>query len=90
MKKRFFSTNYDFKTGFLYNLCIKLGFLLSAIYFSNFLYNIFFSKVFIPTNISDITLALSILFIGFGLIFYLFYRLFERLNEIAEEIEKEN
>ncbi|RLF42182.1 MAG: hypothetical protein DRN12_01100 [Thermoplasmata archaeon] len=90
MKKRFFSVNYDFKTGFLYSFFIKIGLFLLAVHLSNFLYNFFFSEVFFPSNISDILLALSILSIGLGLIFYIFYRLFEKLSEIAEEIEKEN
>lgn len=100
MKKRKFSAYDDFKTGFLYKICITVGLLflftyiilklLSIIYlnykieFLRYLYDLSSS------NFSGIIISFSILLISAGLIIYFFKRQFNKLAEIANEIEQNN
>lgn len=97
MKKKI-SVYNDFKTGFLYKICIIIGIIfllifllinLNSLIYSN--YNIAILKFFYDisiTNFSGIMFSFSILLIAAGLILYFFKRQFNKLAEIANEIEQ--
>ena len=100
MKKKKYSVYNDFKTGFLFIICIIVGLLflfifiilklLSIIYLN---YHIEFLKYFYDlssSNFSGIIISFSILLISAGLILYFFKRQFNKLAEIANEIEQNN
>ncbi len=99
IKKRYFSTKHDFKTGFYYRLSLTLGlFLLILFVFlkifsfilnensTGFLRNLY--EVSKGTAVDSIG-AFSLIFIAVGIIIYFLYRQFVKLNEIADEIEKD-
>jgi len=77
-KIRYFSTKNDFKTGFLYKVFLIIGIVLLV-----------FSLVANMENITGITLAFSILFIGGGILLGFFSYLFSRLAKISDEVEKD-
>jgi len=96
-KKKYFTTEHDFKTGFFYKLSLVLGFFL--LFLSIFL--IIFSLV-LDRNSSDFLkelyiilngtavksiAAFSIIFIAIGIIIYFLHRQFIKLDEIAKDIE---
>jgi hypothetical protein len=98
-KKRYFSTQSNFKTGFLCKFTLFLGvFLLIVFLFfkissfiigensSGFLEQIYnFAQTTYPESI----LAISIIFIAISIIFYFFYCQFTKLAKIADDIENE-
>lgn len=99
IKKKYFSAYNDFKTGILYKTCIFLG----TIFLIIFIILTILSKILIANDsvglvkylydlsLSDfpgLALSFSILLIAFGLILYFFKRQFQKLAEIADEIEK--
>jgi len=98
-KKRYFSADNDFKTGFLYKLSFFLGLLLLVIFIffkvssfiigeknSGILNDIYY---FAQSKYLESILAFSIIFIAVGFILYFFYSQFEKLAKIADEIENE-
>lgn len=99
-KKRYFSAHSDFKTGIFCKLALFLGILLLIIslFFiissfiigegsSGILQQIYeFSQTNHPTSI----LAISMIIIAVGIIFYFFNCQFAKLAKIADEIENED
>ena len=97
-KKRYFSTQEDFKTGFFCKLTLFLGLVLLLFFI--------FSKIsalIIGENTSGLTkqiydfsqttypnsiLAFSIILFAIGVILYFFHCQFAKLAKIADEIEK--
>jgi uncharacterized BrkB/YihY/UPF0761 family membrane protein len=98
-KKRYFSTDNDFKTGFLYKISFFLGLLLLIIFIffkvSSFIIGAQNSGIlndiynFAQLKYLESILAFSIIFIAVGFILYFFYLQFEKLAKIADEIENE-
>jgi hypothetical protein len=98
LKKRYFSTQDDFKTGITCKLFLFFGFILLFIFLiSKFLAFIFgenstgiakqiydFSQTSTPNSI----LAISLILLAVGIIFYFFHCQFAKLAKIADEIEK--
>ena len=93
IKERNFSTDDDFKTGFLSKLLLIIGVILLAIF-------IFFKVIaygfgsgilydFAQTQYMGTIVAFSIIFIGVGIILYFFHMQFVKLAKIADEIENE-
>lgn len=99
IKKRYFSTKENFKTGFLFKLFLMIGIILVFIF-------IFFkvTALFIEENslglakqIYDFSqssypnsiLSISIIILAIAVIFYFFYSQFVKLAKIADEIENE-
>ncbi len=97
-KKRYFSAQDDFKTGFFCKLTLFLGLVLLLIFIfsiisaliigensSGFAKQIYdFSQTYYPNSI----LAFSIILFGVGTILYFFHCQFSKLAKIADEIEK--
>ena len=97
-KKRYFSTQDDFKTGFFCKITLFLGFVLLLFFIiskisafiigekgSGFTKQIYdFSQTTYPNSI----LAFSIILIAIGFILYFFHCQFAKLAKIADEIEK--
>jgi len=98
-KKRYFSIQDDFKTGFFCKITLLLGLILLLVYLfsilssfiigedsSGFVRQIYdFSQTSYPNSI----LAFSIILFGVGGILYFFHCQFSKLAKIADEIEKE-
>jgi len=84
-KKRYFSTNNDFKTGIFWKILLIVGFVLLI---SSVIINILDINE-IGKDTSGIILAFSILFLGGGFLVYFISRQFLKLKEIADDIEKE-
>ena len=98
LKKRFFSAQDDFKTGFFCKITLFFGVILFLFFsftklsaliigenstgFTKQIYD--FSQTSVPNTI----LAFSILLLGIGLIFYFFHCQFAKLAKIADEIEE--
>ena len=99
LKKRYFSANSDFKTGFLCKLTLFLGILLLIVFIflkvSSFMIEKesegFLGQIYelTQTTIPDSILAFSIIFLGVGIILYFFHCQFAKLAKIADEIENE-
>lgn len=95
-KKRYFEAGYNFKTGTLSIIFFTLGFILliSFLILNLFLVFNLSEGIFRPfyeisaSTIPETVLSFSLLFFAAGFISYFFYRQFEKLAEIAEEIEK--
>lgn len=99
IKKRYFSIDYDFKTGVLCKLFLLIGIIALAIS----LFFIIVSKILNEdstglykqmydislSTIPETILSLSLLSLAVSAIMYFFYLQFKKLSEIAEEIEKE-
>jgi hypothetical protein len=97
-KKRYFSANDDFKTGFTCKLTLFFGLFLLLIYLFTTLIGFIagenstgvlkqiydFSQSTSPNSI----LAISIILFAIGVILYFFHCQFAKLASIAEEIEK--
>jgi len=97
MKKRRHSAKDDMKTGYLAKICLLLGIISLIIFivlyivslvastqstgFLGFLYSL--SQSTIPSA----SLAFAIIFIGIGIILTLLHRQFEKLSEIAQDVE---
>jgi hypothetical protein len=97
-KKRYFSTQHDFKSGILCKLSLFFGFLFLGIYlffvilsfvlssesqgFLKQLYDISKSS----TPVSIVSLAMILIFAG--IVLYLFSCQLAKLDKIADEIEK--
>ena len=98
-KKRYFSVKNNFKTGFLCKLSLFIGFLLLIVYISLKVSSIIiggkssgiFRQIydFAQTTYPDSILAISIILIAVGFIFYFFYCQFAKLAKIADEIGNE-
>jgi hypothetical protein len=99
IKNRYYSAYNDFKTGILYKIFLIIGFIFLFI----FILLILISKIsdinnsigilkylydLSISNFPDILISFSIILISIGLILYFFKRQFEKLAEIADEIEK--
>jgi uncharacterized metal-binding protein len=99
IKKKYFSAYDDLKTGILYKLFILIGIL----FFLTFIILTFISRLakidnnptFLKylydlsiSNFPGILLSFSIILIFVGLILYFFKRQFEKLADIAYEIEQ--
>ena len=96
-KKRYFSINNDFRTGFYCKFFLFIGilFLVISLFFkicsyvigensSGFILDLLkFSQSNIPNSI----LAFSIIFFAFAVIFYFFNCQFSKLAKIVEDIE---
>ena len=98
LKKRYFSTKDDFKTGFTCKLTLFFGLVLFLIFL--------FSKIiafiagensagiikqiydFSQTSAPNSILAISIILFAIGVILYFFHCQFAKLAKIADEIEK--
>ena len=98
IKKRYFNTKHDFKTGFYFRLSFVIGIFLlllfiffkGALFFLNenstgFLRDLF---IFSRSSIIDSIGAISIILIAFGFIIYFLYLQFVKLDEIAKEVEE--
>jgi len=99
IKKRYFSIDKDFKTGFFFKLFLLIGviFLIFFIFiritalfidkdstgFAKQLYD--FSQTSYPNSL----FAFSIIFLAVAVIFYFFYSQFVKLAKIADEMDKE-
>ena len=97
-KKRYFSTQNDFKTGFFCKITIFFGLVLLFIFIfskisaivigensTGFLKEIYdFSQTSYPNSI----FAFSIILLAIGVILYFFHCQFSKLAKIADEIEK--
>lgn len=83
IKKRMFSTQHDFKTGFFYKLLLIVGMVLLAIY----LIGRTVQLIDIDSTVLGSILAFAILCIGGGLLAYFISSQFSKLEEIASEIE---
>jgi hypothetical protein len=98
-KKRYFSINDDFKTGFLCKITLFLGLILLFIYIFSKLSSLIFGEDssgfvkqiydFSQTSSPNSILAFSIILFGIGGILYFFHCQFLKLAKIADEIEKE-
>lgn len=99
IKERKYSANTDFKTGFFFKITFFLGMILLIIFLILKITSLTidrnstgilkeFYQISISTNLDTIG-ALSIVFIGLCIILYFFKKQFNKLAEIAEEIEKE-
>ncbi|UCF50223.1 MAG: hypothetical protein JSU91_01715 [Thermoplasmatales archaeon] len=98
LKKRYFSTQDDFKTGFFCKFTLFLGLVLLLFFIfskisaliigessSGFTKQIYdFSQTTYPNSI----LALSFILFAIGVILYFFHCQFAKLARIADEIEK--
>jgi hypothetical protein len=100
IKKRYFSIDGDFKTGFLFKLFLLIGIILLLIFifikvivfvvgenslgFAKQIYD--FSQTSYPNSI----FAFSIIILAIAVIFYFFYFQFVKLAKIADEIEEES
>ena len=97
LKKRYFSTHHNFKTGILCKLTLFLGFLFLIIYLIFLVISLvlnnentgFLKQLF---DISQSTIPLSLvslaaLLIFFGVLLYFFSCQFAKLEKIADEIE---
>jgi len=99
IKKRYFSTNEDFKTGFFYKLFLLIGIILLSIFVFIKITTLFVDKDslglaeqiydFSQTNYPNSILAFSIIILAIAVILYFFYYQFVKLAKIADEIEKE-
>ncbi len=83
IKKRTFSAQHDFKTGFLYKLLLTLGVILLAIYVIEQTIRL----IGIDQALLGSILAFAILCIGGGLLAYFISSQFSKLADIADEIE---
>ncbi len=99
IKKRYFSIDGDFKTGFLFKLFLLIGIILLLIFifikvtvfvvgedslgFAKQIYD------FSQTNYPNSIFALSIIILAISVIFYFFYSQFVKLAKIPDEIEEE-
>ena len=98
LKKRYFSTQDDFKTGFFCKLTLFLGLVLLLFFIfsqisaliigensSGFTKQIYdFSQTTYPNSV----LAFSLILFAIGFILYFFHCQFAKLAKIADEIEK--
>jgi len=99
IKKRYFSTNKDFKTGFFCKLFLLIGIILLLIFIFINVTVLFVDKDssgfarqiydFSQTNYPNSILAFSIIILAISVILYFFYCQFVKLAKIADEIEKE-
>jgi len=99
IKKRYFSTNQDFKTCFLYKLFLSIGIILILIFIIIKVAALFVGEDstgfarqiydFSLTNYPNSILAFSIIILAVAVIFYFFYCQFVKLAKIADEIETE-
>ena len=99
IKKRYFSTEENFKTGLLYKLFLLIGVILLSIFIIIKIIVIFidensvgFTKQiyeFSQTNYPNSILAFSIIILAIAVIFYFFYCQFVKLAKIVDEIEME-
>jgi uncharacterized membrane protein len=99
IKKRYFSIEGDFKTGFLYKIFLLIGIILLLIFIFIRVTALFVGKDsmgfvkqiydFSQTNYPNSILAFSIIILAISVIFYFFYFQFVKLAKIADEIEKE-
>jgi hypothetical protein len=98
IKRRYFSTQDDFKTGFTCKITLFFGLILFLIYlFSKIIALIFgenstgvFKQIydFSQTTVPNSILAISIILFAIGVILYFFHCQFAKLARIADEIEK--
>jgi hypothetical protein len=98
IKKRYFSTQDDFKTGFTCKLTLFFGFFLFFIFlFSKLIAFIvgenstgIFKQIydFSETSAPNSILAISLILFAIGVILYFFHCQFAKLARIAEDIEK--
>ena len=96
-KKRYFSANNDFKTGFLCKFTLFLGIILLIIFISLKAFSViigygssgFFGQLyeFTQTTYPNSILAFSMIFLFVGIVLYFFNCQFAKLAKIAEEIE---
>ena len=97
-KKRYFSAQDDFKTGFFCKVTLFFGVILFLIFFFTKLSALIIGKNstgfakqiydFSLTSLPNTILAFSILLLGIGLILYFFHCQFAKLAKIADEIEE--
>lgn len=100
MKKRYFSTKGDFKTGFLFKLFLSIGIILLLVFIFIKVTVLFISEDssgfakqiydFSQTNYPNSIFAFSIIILAIAVIFYFFYSQFVKLAKIADEIEEES
>ena len=99
IKDRKYSAKSDFKTGLFFKITFLLGMIFLIIFLILKLISLTIDKnstgvlkefyqISISTNLDTIG-ALSIVFIGLCIILYFFKKQFNKLAEIAEEIERE-
>ena len=99
IKKRNFSIGHDFKAGIFCKLTLFLGIFLLIIFI---IFKVFsfiltpestgFLKTiydFSQSSSLDTIVAFSIIFIGIGILLYFLHCQFEKLKEIADELENE-
>ena len=79
------SVQHDFKTGILCRFTLMLGIILLIIY----ALEKSLSPIDLASNAVEALLALSIIFIGVGILLYFISCQFAKLAKIAEEIENE-
>jgi hypothetical protein len=99
IKKRVFAAKGDFKTGILCKLSLLLGIVLVLTYIILKISSFFIDKsgtgflrdLYYHSNSpqAEATLALGVISLAVGVIFYFFHCQFTKLAEIAEEIENE-
>ena len=99
LKKRYFSTKNDFKTGFLSKFLLFLGLLLLIFYIIFKMISIIVDEKstgilnqiyeYAQSSSVDSILAFSIIFIALSFIFYFFHSQFVKLEKIADEIEND-
>ena len=98
-EKKYYSANYDFKTGVLCRFTLFLGATLIVTYLlAKFIaitvgnQNINIIQViyeFSQTTTADATLAFGVILLAIGIMLYFLHCQFEKLAKIADEIEKE-
>lgn len=99
VKEKHFSVHHEFRTGILSKICFGIAglFLIAVIILKGIaaLYptaseGVIGSLVSLSSsNFIDISLAMIIIFVGFGGILVFFHYQFKKLSDIADEIEKE-
>ncbi|KYK32549.1 MAG: hypothetical protein AYK22_07280 [Thermoplasmatales archaeon SG8-52-3] len=97
LKKRNFSTQDDFKTGFFCKITLFFGFILLLIFLFIKISALIIGENsigiakqiydFSQTTVPNTVLAFSILLLGTGAILYFFNCQFSKLAKIADEIE---
>jgi uncharacterized membrane protein len=85
VKKHFFSTHNDLKTGVFCKFSLIIGCIIFIMYLMESLLHLF---GFNDDTIGAL-LAFAILFLGLGLISYFFSCQFKKLSKIAEEVEND-
>ncbi len=97
-KKRYFSAQDDFKTGFFCKLTLFFGLVLFLIFLFTRISALIIGEDsiglakqiydFSQTSYPNSIVAFSIILLGIGAILYFFYCQFAKLAKIADEIEK--